>query len=372
MILDHYEAYQDLNDLNKYLPMAIGVVEAFRQRFPNKDRKGKMDMWPSQALETYQCKDPTSRSDCPTNPTTDISGLMAVLPRRLSPLPDHGTLKANPNTKLNPNSKSRLISLPDGAAVTESQRVKWKKLLESLPPLQLHPTPTGIYDKNRVDAVQIGPYHMKRSNPNQNPNPNPNPDDNPNSDPNPNPTPNPDPDAMTRSNSENTALYMTHPFRIFGNGKANLSLAQQTYSDRPSPCNDGWCQDIIQAAMLNLTQEASSQLAGRAEAPQAKAFRFEGFAAHNQDYEPSLDQNAFMRTALNYMLLSPVDDEKRSLLLLPTWNATRWNVRFKLHAPLNTTVEASCQNGKLEYLHVTPPSRTQDVHLSTGSDLCQK
>jgi hypothetical protein len=39
----------------------------------------------------------------------------------------------------------------------------------------------------------------------------------------------------------------------------------------------------------------------------------------------------------------------------------KWNVRFKLNAPRNTTIEASCQEGKLEYLVVTPLSRRTDV-----------
>jgi hypothetical protein len=36
-------------------------------------------------------------------------------------------------------------------------------------------------------------------------------------------------------------------------------------------------------------------------------------------------------------------------------------VRFKMHAPHNTTIEASCQGGELEYLVVTPPERKADV-----------
>ena len=68
--------FRDMEDLKKYLPMAAGVVEAYRQRFPEKDANGKVDMWPAQALETYQCHDPTSRTGCPTNPSTDIGGLM--------------------------------------------------------------------------------------------------------------------------------------------------------------------------------------------------------------------------------------------------------------------------------------------------------
>ena len=48
--------------------------------------------------------------------------------------------------------------------------------------------------------------------------------------------------------------------------------------------------------MLNLTSEAAKQVGQRASAPPASGFRFPGFAAHYQDYEPSLDHFAFMRT----------------------------------------------------------------------------
>ena len=55
--------------------------------------------------------------------------------------------------------------------------------------------------------------------------------------------------------------------------------------------------------MLNLTVEANAQLVQRAAQPPAAGFRFGGFAAHYQDYEPSLDHFAFMRTGLDYMLM---------------------------------------------------------------------
>ena len=41
--------------------------------------------------------------------------------------------------------------------------------------------------------------------------------------------------------------------------------------------------------------------------------------------------------------MAPLDDEARSMLLFPTFPTGQWDVRFKMHAPLNTTVEASCQ-----------------------------
>jgi hypothetical protein len=83
-------------------------------------------------------------------------------------------------------------------------------------------------------------------------------------------------------NSENTELYPVHPFRVFMLGKPDLDVAQETYRLRPHPCNDGWCQDVIDAAMLNLTVEAYLQVAQRAAAKPADGFRFPGFAAHYQ------------------------------------------------------------------------------------------
>jgi len=76
MTLDFYAATGDDGVMMRYLPIGAAVVEAFRQRFPNKDKDGKIDMFPSQALETYQCLDPSSRNKCGTNPSTDIAGLM--------------------------------------------------------------------------------------------------------------------------------------------------------------------------------------------------------------------------------------------------------------------------------------------------------
>ena len=59
---------------------------------------------------------------------------------------------------------------------------------------------------------------------------------------------------------------------------------------------------------------------------------------------------------MHYMLLAPLDDAKQSMLLFPAW-PTEWDVRFKLHAPLNTVVEAACINGSLAKLVVDPPER---------------
>ena len=98
-----YDATGDQADLKKYHPIAAAVVEAFRQRFPNKDKTtGKIDMFPSQALETYQCPNPEDRKNCGTNPSTDIAGLMAVLPRLIATANVLGVPQSQVTTNPNP------------------------------------------------------------------------------------------------------------------------------------------------------------------------------------------------------------------------------------------------------------------------------
>lgn len=50
----------------------------------------------------------------------------------------------------------------------------------------------------------------------------------------------------------------------------------------------------------------------------------------------------------------------RSIVLFPAW-PKEWNVEFKLHAPMNTTVEGVYHGGKLQTLKVTPAERRNDV-----------
>ncbi len=79
--------------------------------------------------------------------------------------------------------------------------------------------------------------------------------------------------------------------------------------------------------------------------------------------QPNNNQLSGMRTGLNKMLVAPLDDQNNSVLLFAAFPVAQWNVRFKLHAPLNTTIEASCQDGVLEYLRVTPPERAANVKV---------
>ena len=57
---------------------------------------GRLDIFPSQALETWQCTEmPPTRGSCVTNPMPKVAGLQALLPRLLALnetiVPDSGT-----------------------------------------------------------------------------------------------------------------------------------------------------------------------------------------------------------------------------------------------------------------------------------------
>ena len=48
-------------------------------------------------------------------------------------------------------------------------------------------------------------------------------------------------------------MYVAHPFRLYGYGKkTDITLAQQAYAERHSPCNDGWCQVCVSIIRMSL------------------------------------------------------------------------------------------------------------------------
>ena len=52
--------------------------------------------------------------------------------------------------------------------------------------------------------------------------------------------------------------------------------------------------------------------------------------------------------------------EGKQINLFPAW-PKEWDVEFKLHAPMKTTVEGVYRGGKLQTLKVTPAERQKDV-----------
>ena len=166
-------------------------------------------------------------------------------------------------------------------------------------------------------------------------------------------------------NTENSELYTVHPFRIYQWFKPNLTLALNTYNHRRFRCNKGWCQDILDSAMLGLTGEASSMLIDRAYSRQdGFNWKWDGFSGRFQDYQPSLDHLSWSRTAIHYMLIQN-NFKTHEIYLLPTWPC-EWNVKFKFYAINQTIVELeyngiSSTSGNVVSLSVIPKEREKDV-----------
>jgi hypothetical protein len=160
------------------------------------------------------------------------------------------------------------------------------------------------------------------------------------------------------NNTETPQLYPVFPWGIYGVGKPGLDTAINTYQYDTDALkfrsHVGWKQDQIFAARLGLTAEASRLIllklgnSGR---------RFPAFWGPGYDWVPDHNWGGAGMIGLQEMLMQ---DNGHQIYLFPAWPKD-WDVHFKLYAPYQTVVEGKLQNGKLQYLEVTPKSRTADV-----------
>lgn len=232
------------------------------------------------------------------NPTPDIAGLMNVLPR--------------------------LLALPANLT-SETQRSLWTKVQKELPPIPLGKTANGKLprkgqgdDDGRPIILPAQVYGETR-------------------------------------NSENPQLYTAFPYRLYGVGKPDLTLARDTFAARLFPFEKCWGQDGTQAATLGLTDEAKKVVLNEFTSYGNEQFRW--FWSKNNDWIPDMDNGGSGMITLQLMLMQC--DGKR-IQLLPAWPSD-WVADFKLRAPYQTTVEGHVENGKVTHLSVTPADRAKDV-----------
>jgi hypothetical protein len=156
-------------------------------------------------------------------------------------------------------------------------------------------------------------------------------------------------------NAENVALWTVFPFRIFGVGRPELEMIRYTFETRPFQRGYGcWGNDNTSAAYVGLASEARKHLAERF--VRHGRYRFPVFYTQG-DWTPDLDNGGNAQQALQAMLMQA---DGSSIVLFPAW-PKEWDVEFKLHAPMNTTVEGVYRGGKLQTLQVTPAERRKDV-----------
>jgi hypothetical protein len=162
------------------------------------------------------------------------------------------------------------------------------------------------------------------------------------------------------NNTEIPQLYPVFPYGIYGIGKPDLEVAINTWKygiERADQKHfQSWHQDNIFCARLGLTEEAAD-LAIRKLGDSPR--RFPTWWGPGNDWVPDHNWGGSGMIGLQEMLMQT--DGSR-IYLFPSWPKD-WDVTFKLHAPYNTTVEATLKDGKLKNLTVTPESRGKDITL---------
>jgi alpha-L-fucosidase 2 len=159
---------------------------------------------------------------------------------------------------------------------------------------------------------------------------------------------------------ENAEMYSVFPYRIYGINKPDIALAKHTFNNRGTRFSNCWSQDAIQMAYLGRTDELRRDLKERANSLD-EVTRFPAFWASAGDWKPDEDNGGNLMNAFQAMIVqAECTRDDKSILLFPAWPAD-WDVRFKLYAPLNTTIEGELKNGKLIYLNVNPKSREKDI-----------
>ena len=160
------------------------------------------------------------------------------------------------------------------------------------------------------------------------------------------------------NNTEPTQLYPVFPWGIYGIGKPDLDIVQNTWNFDPDAIKFrsyvGWKQDNIFAAHLGLTNEAAKYTllkmanSGR---------RFPVFWGPGFDWVPDHNWGGSGMIGMQDMLIQEANDK---IYLFPAW-LKEWNVHFKLYATSNTTVEAELINGKVNIIKVVPQERKTDI-----------
>ena len=167
--------------------------------------------------------------------------------------------------------------------------------------------------------------------------------------------------AYTRvQNTEVSQLYPVFPWGEYGLGKPNLTIALDTYKfDTETQTfhgNTGWKQDVIWLARMGVTANATDLTEDRFS--DSKVCKFPAFKGPNFDWTPDLNHYGSAAIGLHEQLIQTFADDK--IRLVPAW-PDRWNARFKVWAPYNTTVEGRAKGGSVTQLKVHPASRKGDV-----------
>ncbi len=170
---------------------------------------------------------------------------------------------------------------------------------------------------------------------------------------------NPAEDWLRESNQELPQFYPLFPFNQFQLGDDDIQVFKNTYRFAPEFRKgkiQSWHQDGIFFARMGMTEEAAAYNTRKL---QDSPRRFPTFWGPGHDWVPDHNWGGSGMIGLQEMLMQTVG---ATINLFPAW-PKEWDVNFKLHAPGNTTVEASLLNGKIKYLKVVPESRRKIIRV---------
>lgn len=160
------------------------------------------------------------------------------------------------------------------------------------------------------------------------------------------------------NNEETMQLYPVFPWGIYGVGKPNLNVAINTWKydtlAMKFRSGVGWKQDNIFAARMGLTNDAAKLTLFKLK---NSGRRFPAFWGPGFDWTPDHNWGGSGMIGLQEMLLQT---NGKQIYLFPAWPKD-WDVHFKLHAPYNTTIEATLKSGKVTSLTVMPEERKKDL-----------
>ncbi len=145
------------------------------------------------------------------------------------------------------------------------------------------------------------------------------------------------------------------PYSQFGIGRSDLQVAIDTWKKGYETSEQRQDLGSVYCARLGLQQEATDLTLEKLGLDSTNLFPIFRDTIH--DGTPDLAGIGSGVVGLQEMLLQTNGD---SIYLFPAW-PREWDVTFKLHAPLETTIEATWKGGKLENLSVTPIERRQDI-----------
>jgi hypothetical protein len=164
-------------------------------------------------------------------------------------------------------------------------------------------------------------------------------------------------------------MYPLYPYQLYGIGLHDLELMENTFTATGPQRKKytTWQQANIHSARLGqteLTQELNSKKMDNG------PYRFPVFWPETIDWAPDHNWGGSGMIGMQEMILQThhsLDEVKNGLpgkiRVLPAW-PTEWDVDFKLHAPLQSTVEGDFTQGELTHVSVSPESRQEDLEIN--------